>query len=202
MIRSGLRHHPDHSTARVVLARLHLEAGNRALAVAMLEEVVQAAHENVAAGALLAELLVEDGRFREAATLVDRLSMAAPQDPVIQALAIRATPPTRALHGSTSDPFDRVAWADGLAARGDLPRATRAWQRIYNANAQDGRVRDRLVELSRALEGLGEVADMGARRHRLPGVGDTVRALLEDYDGPPPTGGDPLSVWAQPYWSA
>ena len=202
VIRNGLRHHPDHATARVVLARLHLEAGNRGLAVAMLEEVVLSAPENAAAGSLLAELLVEDGRIREAAALIDRLRIVSPHDPVIQALSLRARPPTKALHGAPGDPFDRVAWADGLAARGDLPRATRAWQRIYNANAQDSRVRDRLIELSRALEGLGEVAGAGSSRHRLPGVGDAVRACLEDHDGPAPPGAGALAVWARQYWSA
>lgn len=202
VIRNGLRHHPDHATARVVLARLHLEAGNRGLAVAMLEEVVVATPENAAAGSLLAELLVEDGRIREAAALIDRLSIVAPLDPVIQALSIRARPPTRALHGSAGDPFDRVAWADGLAARGDLPRATRAWQRIYNANTQDSRVRDRLIELSRALEGLGDVTGAGSTRHRLPGIGDAVRARLEDHDGPPPVGHDSVAAWARHFWSA
>ena len=200
MLRAGLRHHPDHATANVVLARLHLEAGNRGLGVAILEEVVRAAPENVAAGALLAELLVADGRFREASAILERLRLVAPHDPVLQALSLTATPPTKNLRGVPNDPFDRSEWADSLADRGDLPRSTRAWQRIYAANPHDTRARDRLIELSRGLEGLGNVSPE-PRRHRLPGLGETTIALLDDHAGPVPGGDGAVDAWARHFWS-
>lgn len=201
VIRSGLRHHPEHSPARVVLARIHLESGSRALAMGVLEEVVQTDPENVAAGAMLAGLLVEDGRFREAESILERLRLNAPADPVVQALLSRARPPSKTLHGERGDPFDTEAWADGLAARGDYPRATRAWQRIFGANPRDTRARGRVVDLSRALDGHGSNAGTRAQsraRYRVPGYGDAVRALLEDHEGPAPTN---APAWARPYWS-
>ena len=203
-LRQGMKHHPDHAPAQVVMARLHLEAGARPLAVAMLEEIVQSDPENVAAGAMLAGLLVDDGRLRDARLILERLRLAAGQDPVIQALLVRANPTARALHGTPGDPFDTARWADVLAARGDFPRATRAWQRIYTANPRDPRPRSRLVELSRAVDGLGEGASEPrppSRRKRLPGTADVVRALWETADGPCPESGGPLGEWLRSFWS-
>ena len=74
IVRAGLRHRPDHVAARVVLARLHLDAGARTLALGVLEEVVKADQENVAAGALLGELWIAEGRLREARELLQRLA--------------------------------------------------------------------------------------------------------------------------------
>ncbi len=201
VIRAGLRHHPEHGPARVVLARIHLGSGNRALALGVVEEVVQLDPENVAAGAMLAGLLVEDGRLREAEALLERLRLSSPADPVVQALLARARPPVRRLHGERGDPFDTEAWADHLAGRGDYPRATRAWQRIFGANPRDARARGRVVELSRALDGHGSNA--GTReppraRHRVPGYGDAVRAVLDDHEGPVPV---TAPGWARVYWS-
>ncbi len=206
MLRAGLRHHPDLPTARVVLARIHLEAGARALALAILEEVASADPENVAAGAMLAGLLVEDGRLREARALLDRLKMNAGQDPVVQSLLVRASPEQKRLHGTGDDPFDTPRWADRLASFGDYPRATRAWQRIYQANPRDRRTRGRLIELSRGLDGLGDGgSDLPAPhgfRHRLPGEGEVVLALLDDHahDSPPP-GDTALAAWSRVFWS-
>lgn len=202
VLRAGLRHHPDHSPAQVVLARVHLEAGKRALAVAILEEVAAADPANTAAGTLLAGLLIDDGRFREARQLLDRLHLAWPADPLVRGLLARLAPGSAALHGAADDPFDTEAWAERLAARGDYPRATRAWQRLYSANPRHQRARGRLVELSRALEGFDSTVGSPDRpRRRLPGAGDVVRALGQDHDGPPPEGNDPISTWARPFWS-
>lgn len=206
VLRAGLKHHPDHPPARVVLARLHLEGGNRPLAVAMLEEVVKADPENVAASSLLAELLLADGRLGEAQTLIERLRVQAPQDPTTASLARRAAPPLPHLHGTPGDPFDRVEWAEQLVARGDYPRATRAWQRIYAANARDPRARSRLIELSRALDGLGDVTGEAPRAgeppRRIPGSGEALLAHLEAFDGPAPEGDDALRQWAAAFWSS
>ena len=93
-----------------------------------------------------------------------------------------------------------------MAARGDYPRATRAWQRIYSANARDPRARSRLIELSRALDGLGDVVGETAREgqppHRIPGYGDAMAAKLESFEGPPPPGAPPQARWAAAFWSA
>ncbi len=185
----------------MVLARIHLESGNRALALGVLEEVAQVDPENVAAGAMLAGLLVEDGRFREAESMLERLRLSSPGDPVVQALLARARPTLRRLHGDRSDPFDTEVWADRLAGRGDYPRATRAWQRIFGANPRDTRAHSRVVELSRALDGHGSstgTREPARARHRVPGYGDAVRALLDDHEGPAPSG---LPAWARGYWS-
>jgi thioredoxin-like negative regulator of GroEL len=207
VLRLGLRHHPDLPTARVVLARIHLETGDRALAMAILEEVTRTDPENVAAGAILAGLLVEDGRLREARSLLERLRMTASHDPIVQALLLRASPEKRRLHGNPDDPFDTPRWADQLASFGDYPRATRAWQRIYEANPRDRQVRGRLVELSRALDGLGDggsdLEHPHAFRHRVPGAGETVLALLDDADvAVAPTDTSALGEWARQFWSA
>ncbi len=204
VLRAGLKHHPDHGPARVVLARVHLENGARPLAVAILQETVHADPENVAACATLAELLVEDGRLGEARGLVERLRLIAPADPVTAELARRADPPLPTLHGDPNDPFDRVDWAERLVARADYPRATRAWQRMYAANGRDPRARSRLIELSRALDGLGDV--LGELPHpteprALPGQGEALRARLESFEGPAPQGETALGTWARSFWS-
>lgn len=204
VLRQGLRHHPEHMPAQVVLARLHLEAGKRDLAVSILEEVVQADRQNVAAGTLLAGLLYDAGRLREAGQLLDTLAMVAPADPLVIGLRARARPAEAALTGYDGDPFDTEVWAERLAARGDYPRATRAWQRIYAANPTSARARSRVIELSRALEGFDTPTPVPGRggRKRLPGYGETVAALLEDHEGPVPTGDDPLSAYARPFWES
>lgn len=206
VLRAGLRHHPDLPTARVVLARLHLESGARALALAILEEVAAADPENVAAGTMLAGLLVEDGRLREAATLLDHLRLTAGHDPVVQSLALMTLPEKKRLHGHPADPFDTTRWAERLASFGDYPRATRAWQRIFEANPRDRRARGRLIELSRALDGLGDggsdMVEAGAFRHAPPGAGEAVLALLDDHaDAPAPSAATPLAAWARHYWN-
>lgn len=206
VLRAGLRHHPDLPTARVVLARIHLEAGARPLALAILEEVAAADPENVAAGTMLAGLLVEDGRLREARALLERLKLTAGQDAVVQSLVLMATPELKRLHGDPADPFDTPRWADRLASHGDYPRATRAWQRVFQANPRDRRARGRLVELSRALDGLGDggsdMVALGAFRHAVPGAGEAVSALLDDYaDLPAPDGDSAVAAWARPFWN-
>jgi predicted Zn-dependent protease len=207
VLRAGLRHHPDLPTARVVLARIHLEAGARALALAILEEVANDDPENIAAGSMLAGLLVEDGRLREARVLLDRLQLTAGHDPVVQSLVVRASPEAVRLHGAVDDPFDTAAWADRLASQGDYPRATRAWQRIFQANPRDRRARGRLIELSRALDGLGDggidLPEPHAFRHRIPGSGEAWLALLDDHaDGPEPSTETALGSWARLHWSS
>ena len=179
-LRAGFRHHPDYPPGRVVLARTHLSMGNRALAHQVLEEVAARDPENLAAGALLARLLVEDARWREARPLVERLLMVAPQDPAILALsaAIPSIRDSTAEPARGEDPFDRATVAASLARRGHYPRAARMWGRIGSA-AQDAD--DRLAELQRAIAGIAGVeGEADGPRPALPGVPDLSRALDED----------------------
>lgn len=164
IVRAGLRHRPEHPAARVVLARLHLDAGARTLAQGVLHDVVRADPQNVAAGALLAELWIADGRLREAKELVQRLADDNPGDPTFPALLERASPTLRPLHGDPGDPFDTEGWAEGRVRAGDYPRAVRAWRRIEAHNPGEPRARERVAELDRVLAaraGLAAPRDRG-----------------------------------------
>jgi tetratricopeptide (TPR) repeat protein len=185
-LRAGFRYHPDYAPGRVVLARTHLSMGNRALAQQVLEEVAARDPENLAAGALLARLLVEDARWREARPLVERLLMAAPQDPAILALsaALPAARDAGAVPARGEDPFDRATLAASLARRGHYPRAARMWTRI-GAGGHD--TDDRLAELQRAIAGIANVeGEEEGPRPALPGMAELIRALDEG-DAPMPT---------------
>jgi len=200
-IRVGLRQHPEHAAARVVLARLHLDAGARALAVSVLEEVAEHDHENLAAGTLLAELWVDEGRLREARALIDRLAHRNPGDSNLSGLMRRANPPPRPLHGDPSDPFDCESWAERCARRGDYAHAKAAWRRICAFNPADPRARDRLAELERAAQGRGDAvgeAERGAGEGApLPGLASTCAALADEVSDTPRPRGAPGWAWSR-----
>ncbi len=183
MLRAGFRVHPDYSPGRVVLARLHLETGNRGLAVSVLEEVVRGDPANLAGGTLLARLLVEDGRTRDARPIIERLMMGASQDATVRALS--AAIGARGAHATArgTDPFDSPALATRMVAAGAYDRALAIWRRIALAHADSLDVREHITELERAVLGLGNVEDEAARvavRWTLPGALDLSAALGDD----------------------
>jgi predicted Zn-dependent protease len=192
-VRAGLRHHPDHVPARVVLARIHLESGQRPLAVAVLEESVEIDRENVAAGAMLAELMLGDGRLGEARALVERLLISSPTDAALLLLKNRSTPQPRALAGDATDPFDTSRWAERLAAKGDFRRASLAWRRIADANPDDHGARARADDLA-----------LSARRAEQSST--RIRPIRPEIPAEqlvaPPSGGSRLALWARSWWNA
>lgn len=180
VLRSGFRVHPEYSPGRVVLARVHLEMGNRALAVGVLEEVVRGDPENLAGGTLLAKLLVEDGRTRDARPIVERLMMIGGQDAGVRALsaAIGVRGARATVRGA--DPFDSPAIAERFVARGAYPRALSVWRRIAAAHPENARIREHILEVERAIAGLSNVegeAMVAGGRTTLPGAADMAMAL-------------------------
>lgn len=171
VLRNGFRHHPEHGPGRVVLARVHLDLGNRALALGVLEEVVQHDQNNLAAMALLARMLVEDGRARDARPLVERLEMAG--DPSAAELArVSMVPSFEGVR--RADPFDSPRLGERWQQRGDYARARRLWERLAAVNPNHGGLTARIDEVD-ALT-LGTTASDAERgpgeRVMLPGMRD------------------------------
>jgi protein involved in temperature-dependent protein secretion len=75
VLREGVRHHPDLSSARVVAARLHVWDGRPGLAADILADVLVADPANDSARQLLVRLLAEQGRFPEARSQANVLAM-------------------------------------------------------------------------------------------------------------------------------
>lgn len=144
-LRDGERNRPDHTPARVVLARIHLDLGNHALALEVLDDVVRVDPENLAATALLARLLVEDGRIEEAAPLVERLRMSGGAEAELAHILDRQTRRVTEIPVG-DDAFDCAALADRFAARSATGPALAIWTRIYTAHPEHPIVRRRLSE--------------------------------------------------------
>ncbi len=208
VLREGFRVHPDHPAARVVLARIHLEMGNRALAAEVLGDVVRTDPENLAAASLLARLYVEDGRPQDARPLVERLRQANHPDAALRDLAA-ALAPVEEDPGlpRSDDPFDRPEVAARLARAGHYHRAWALWSRLAAANPGSALARDHVAALEKSLGGLGDAPDErplpAAGRRMLPGVAELVEALLDDQrDRPAPSGKHPAARWGRVLWRA
>jgi tetratricopeptide (TPR) repeat protein len=184
-LRAGLRLHHDHPPARVVLARVHVDLGQRELAVTELEAVAAADTDNVACIGLLARLYLDAGRSREAATLVERLEMAGdPQAPALRD-AING-PPLSSL--ARTDVFDAPSLFERWEARGDLERARRGWERLLERNPGHPAVTRRLSLLAARARGEpidGADAEPGARAP-LPGQRALEELLDAESDAAPP----------------
>lgn len=201
VLREGFRGFPDHGPARVVLARVHLDMGNRGLAEEVLEDVIRLAPENLAAVSTLARLRIDDGRFKDAAPLVARLRAAAPDDPAVATFDL--APRVASGRPRTSDPFDAPALADRWARLGRYDRALAMWRRLAAAAPDDPEARERVGELERAMAGLGDapgeppLAEEG--RRALPGLTDALDALVDEVERPravPPR----LRAWSHLFW--
>lgn len=145
-LREGERHRPDHAPARVVLARVHLDLGNRKLAHDVLTDVVRVDPENLAAASLLGRLLAEEGRVDEAERLLERLRMHGGEEAdIARALIERAR--RAAEIPRTADPFDHPAVAARLAALGAPDRALALWQRLDGAAPGNRVVREQMEAL-------------------------------------------------------
>jgi len=185
VLREGFRVHPDHPPARVVLGRIHLEMGNRSLAAEVLEDVVAADPENLAAAALLARLFVEGGRFAEAHPLIERLAMANHPD-----ASLRAQLPPVGERGETpavrgSDPFDHPGLADRFVRAGHPNRAVALLRRLAAVDPASLTVREALAAVART--------SVPPRPAVEDPTGDTV--------GPAPTSGPPVLLrYALHFW--
>lgn len=206
VLREGFRTHPEHSAARVVLARIHLEMGKPALAAEVLADVVRADPENLAGAAMLARLYVDEGRVAEARPLVERLRHANHPDAATRELAaVLAPPPPDPTVPRSDDPFDRPELAARFAREGQYARAWALWSRVDAASPGSAVARDKLAALERSLSGLGDAPGEepvgAAPRRMLPGVADVVAALLDDVaDRPPPKGGSAVARWGRKVW--
>lgn len=204
VLREGFRAHPDHPAARVVLARIHLEMGNRALAAEVLTDVTQADPDNLAATALLARLHVEDGNLVEARPLVERLRQADHPEANLRELAVALAPAPSDAAPRAEDPFDRPALAARFARAGHYQRAWAVWSRLDRAAPGDPTTRERLAALERSLAGLADAEGeppLDAPRRALPGLGDVLAALADDVkDRPPPRGRHPVARWGRKVW--
>lgn len=207
VLREGFRVHADHAPARVVLGRIHLEMGHRALASEVLSEVVQADPENLAAASLLARILVEDGRMGEARPLIDRLRMANHPDGALRALVPASVPewepPPRG-----ADPFDHTTLAARFARLGHYPRARAIWRRLLAEHPSFTAAHAQIALLDKAIGGIadaeGEPAMPADRvRRPLPGLGEAFAAFAEDSERPraeAPRGRHRLARYARPFW--
>jgi cytochrome c-type biogenesis protein CcmH/NrfG len=209
-LREGFRVHPDHPPARVVLARIHLEMGHRALAIEVLGDVLEGDPENLAATSLLARLYVEEGRGADARPLVERLRIAGHPDAALREHAVAAARVSPLLRGP--DPFDHPALATRFARAGHYPRAWALWRRLgaalpASADPQDLlAVREQMGALERCIEGGGDAEgepplDATRPRRPLPGRAEACAALCED-PGPPPRTrrGHPVARYARHFW--
>ncbi len=203
VLREGFRVHPDHPAARVVLARIHLEMGNRPLATEVLEEVVRGDAENLAAASLLARIYVDDGRPMDARPLIERLRLGDHPDAAHRDFA---SPGAGADGGDprSADPFDLPSLADRLARAGHYRRAWGIWERLAAANPGSATARERLAALERTLAGLPDALDsapVAAARRALPGLEHAHHALLDDTrDRPAPAGHHPVARWGRIVW--
>jgi cytochrome c-type biogenesis protein CcmH/NrfG len=200
-LREGFRVHPDHPAARVGLARVHVAMGNRALAVAVLDDVVRSDAENLAALSLLCRLLVEEGRVHDARPHVERLRRAAPDDPSLVLFAERAAAPDESAPRG-ADPFDAPRLAARFSAKGHYHRALGIWRRIAEAHPDSAQPRQQIAALERAMAGLGDVPGErplppGGRRP-LPELAEVVAALGDEPTGRR-TGRGRLGAWARAF---
>lgn len=141
-LRDGERTHPDHLPARVVLARVQVDLGSRALAVEVLADVLRADPVNVEAAIALAEVSLADGRPELAAPYLPLLAgVAAPG--LVAAIEARTLPPG-------GDRFDQPARAHRLAARGERRAARRIWERILARSPGNPAVEAELARLAEA----------------------------------------------------
>ncbi len=163
-LRAGFRVHPDHPAGRVVLARVHVDAGQAALATDVLRDVLRGHPENIGATSLLARLYLEAGRRADAEPLLKCLRLAGHPDAAL--VAGSAAPPIEP-DLRCADPFDHPGLAQRFARAGHYARAQALWRRIAACHPDAAAPRARLAELDRALAGLSEVA----------GRADTVQTL-------------------------
>lgn len=201
VLREGFRVHPDHPAGQMVLARIHVEIGNRPLALEVLADVVRTDPENLAAVAQLARLHAADGRWGEAEPLVARLREAGHPD----GRARELSPLPRASEASEVDPFESPSAALRLARRGAYDRA---WRMLERARRREPSLEAQAAgaAVAQALAGCGDVPGEPARgegRGALPGLEEAFRALLgAEQDQPPPAGDHPVASWGRRIWRA
>lgn len=202
VLREGLRHHPEHAPARVVLARLHLDAGRRRSAQAVLEEVARADPENVTAGVLYARMLIEEGRQRDALAVLERIG--GPEVGEAVALIERLSGAKSHPMPRTDDPFDHPAVAARLVRAGRLDRARELWRRLQRLDPENPVVAGGLAAVEAELRGAGGERPGPATpaRVRLPGRARLERVLREEAETLPPPRGRQATVraWARLFW--
>lgn len=201
VLRGGFRHHPEYVPGRVVLARVHLDAGNRALAIEVLEDAARVDPENLAAGTLLVQLLQQEGRSSDAIPLLRRLRLAFPADRGLDALEQTLAERSNAPRVATGDPFD-VPWvADYLAAHGRFDGALQAWRRVQRAMPGEAYFAERIVAVERAAAGASPAASALDRRVPPRGVAEAWEALLAaDAGGQPPAGAARYGALSRAAW--
>lgn len=202
VLRVGLRHHPEHAPARVVLARLHLDTGRRRSAEAVLEEVVRVDPENVTAGVLYARMLLEEGRQREARAVLQRLDGGDGSETLalIERLSGAHTHPMP----RTGDPFDHPAVARRLVRAGRLDRAAALWERLRRLDPANPVVVAGVEAIRAELAGQGgeRPGPSTPARVRLPGRAGLERALRDEaVTLPPPRARHPgLRAYVRLFW--
>jgi tetratricopeptide (TPR) repeat protein len=213
VLREGFRVHADHPPARVVLGRIHLEMGHRALASEVLAEVVQGDPENLAAASLLARIFVEDGRMGEARPLIERLRMANHPDGALREL-VPASMPAAEPPPRGADPFDDAALAARFARGGHYARARGIWERLLVEHPSSATALAHVAALNRAIDGIADIEGepplpARASRRPLPGLADAFAAFVEGADRPaaepvstgsPKRAPHPVARYARPFW--
>ncbi len=213
VLREGFRVHADHPPARVVLGRIHLEMGHRALAAEVLAEVVQGDPENLAAASLLARIFVEDGRMGEARPLIERLRMANHPDGALREL-VPASMPAAEPPPRGADPFDDAALAARFARAGHYARARGIWERLLAEHPSSATALAHIAALNRAIDGTADIEGepplpARASRRPLPGLADAFAAFIEGADrtvvepastGAPRRARHPVARYARPFW--
>lgn len=175
VLREGGKSRPDLASARVVLARINLDLGDRSTAEDVLADVVRVDPENLAATALLAGLYAEEGRVREAQPLIERLRMSGGQDADLAEIVARLN--ARARHiPSGRDPFASPALAERLAERGAWRAALRVWRDIEAVAPDHIVVRTQIMALEHQISKLSARREPGFSGGPLPRTG-AARAL-------------------------
>ncbi|UCE66996.1 MAG: tetratricopeptide repeat protein [Candidatus Zixiibacteriota bacterium] len=79
----GLKLHPGYSSARVVMAKIHMSDGNYTAAKAELEKAIESSGRSRAIDILEAEIFIRLGKITEAGTILERLYSSDPEDELV-----------------------------------------------------------------------------------------------------------------------
>lgn len=79
----GLEIHPNYSSARVVMAKIHLSEGNYMAAKQELDKAIDGSGRSRAIDILEAEILIRLGKISESAVILERLHASDPEDELV-----------------------------------------------------------------------------------------------------------------------
>lgn len=156
LCREGLGRFPHYTTARLILAKAHLDDGNAEAALSELGVILQASPKDAQAHRLAAEILRKAGRWEEARQHLERVVKLDAGDRESRLLLETLAGEGRAGDGS---PLGRVLADDTFATmsmgalcleQGLNDEAAQIFLRLNRKDPGDARARERLEEALRA----------------------------------------------------